>query len=602
MSGKQQKLATWFARLAPLGAVLIYLALTLPQLHLPGLHYDEAKEAGVNAMEMLLRQNVHAFRSAGVQLGDLFLPLMVQDYIGALNVFLALPLLSIFGVTVTGLRLLSIGYGLITILLTWRLGNELSRLAGGAKPLAGGIAALLLALSPSFVFWSRQGIFVTNSVVTLAVALVLVALRWWQTGRVRYLCLLAVLAGLGLWTKLLFVWVLGALAVTAVFIWLISRWYTFPVQSKPSDRSSENQETRWWQWFVALGLFFLALSPLILFNLQTAGTLTSIFSNLGESYYGVENRNFLNNLTIRVRQLGTLLKGDHFWYLGGSFANQLAQWLAVLLLVSALLLTWWMRYRRALMVLLIVLLFNTLLVLQSNFTVSDLFVTHYAILQPFLLTAVALSADTILSVVARRRRLADKEGTETKTTQPDDREQQVAGDAHRIPPGAAQRLWSFVGFLVVASLLAWSFADIITDLRYHQALAQTGGHATHSDATNRLGAWLDENAVAQPLALDWGFDAPVRYLTENRVRPLELFSYERLDTPDAGFAARLAPFLEDSDRRYLFHTAEDTIFLERREALEQLASERGLRLMEEVIFRERSGRPIYIVGQLTQVE
>ena len=102
----------------------------LAQLHLPGLHYDEAKEAGLNAMEMLQRQDVHAFRSSGLQIGTLFLPLMVQDYIGALNVYLALPLLAIFGVTVPALRLLGVLCGLATMLLVWALGNELSSSRG----------------------------------------------------------------------------------------------------------------------------------------------------------------------------------------------------------------------------------------------------------------------------------------------------------------------------------------------------------------------------------------------------------------------------------------------------------------------------------------
>ena len=59
------------------------------QLQLPGLHYDEAKEAGLNAMELITGQPVTAFRGTTVQVGPLRLPLMVQDYIGALNVVLA---------------------------------------------------------------------------------------------------------------------------------------------------------------------------------------------------------------------------------------------------------------------------------------------------------------------------------------------------------------------------------------------------------------------------------------------------------------------------------------------------------------------------------
>ena len=37
------------------------------------------------------------------------------------------------------------------------------------------------------------------------------------------------------------------------------------------------------------GLALVWLIPLILFNLRTSGTLDSIFGNLGESYYGVNN-------------------------------------------------------------------------------------------------------------------------------------------------------------------------------------------------------------------------------------------------------------------------------------------------------------------------
>ena len=231
-------------RMALLLAVLLYLALTLAQLSLPGLHYDEAKEAGLNAMEMLQRQDVHAFRSAGLQIGPVFLPLMVQDYIGALNVYLALPLLALFGVTVPALRLVGVLCGIGTIAMAWALGNDLSDVArqapgatksevGGAERDAlireqapgwtGAIAALLLAASPAFVFWSRQGIFVTNVVVTLAVATVWAGLRWLRTGRTRTFYLMAVLAGLGLWAKLLFVWVLGAMAGVALVGWLLSR-------------------------------------------------------------------------------------------------------------------------------------------------------------------------------------------------------------------------------------------------------------------------------------------------------------------------------------------------------------------------------------------
>lgn len=646
----------------PVGAVLIYLALALHQLALPGLHYDEAKEAGVNAMEILLRQDVHAFRSAGLQAGTLFLPIMVQDYIGALNVYLALPWLALVGTRPEALRLLAVACGLVTLVLTWRLGTDLvpeepgearrhrretGPQAPGATrpvPVAGAVAALLLALSPSFVFWSRQGVFVTNVATTLAVATVWAGFRYWQEqqkGRMqpRFLYLFALLAGLGLWTKLLFVWILGAMAVTLAVAWLMTgprstvRPQTkvahlttekLPARS-PDERTGLNiKPSTARHGIIAILLFLLGIAPLVLFNQQTGGTLKSILANLGSSYYGVNNAAFLSNLVTRLAQLATLLKGDHFWYLGGIFANVLSPWIGGGMVLAALLATWvapqtqWqarLRWRRRLM---LALLFVALLVVQSSFTVSDLFITHYAIIQPFVLLLVGLAAECLLrawmvlrqgrsSQTAESRRASDRAGGQSASNH--------AGTTWF--PGRLLALNRGASLLLAAgviALLAWVAADLRSDLRYHAALASSGGQATHSDAVYRLSDWLDQAArstesqsagpgtATQPLALDWGIEAPVRYLTANRVRPVEIFGYDQLDAPDAAFEERLAPFLAaaatEPDRRYLVHVPEDTIFRGRRDALEVLAGQQGLKVVEEAAFNERSGRPVLLVLRL----
>ena len=84
----------------------MFVAAGAYQLQLPGLHYDEAKEAGVNAMQLLTGQPVTAFRDATVGIGPWRIPLMVQDYIGNLNVLLAVPFLAIGGVNTVALRAL----------------------------------------------------------------------------------------------------------------------------------------------------------------------------------------------------------------------------------------------------------------------------------------------------------------------------------------------------------------------------------------------------------------------------------------------------------------------------------------------------------------
>ncbi|MER2598191.1 MAG: hypothetical protein ABTQ73_01575 [Caldilineales bacterium] len=533
-------------------AILLYLALALPQLGAPGLHYDEAKEAGVNAMQLLQGQPVQVFRDSGVRIGSVLLPLMVQDYIGALNVYLALPLLALFGVTVPALRLLGLLAGLATLLLTRQLGCDLGRRLRGSSDAgwSGEIAALFLAVSPTFVFWSRQGIFVTNVTATLAVAAVLLALRWQRSRSLRLLLLLAAVAGLGLWSKLLFLWVLGALSGAAALAWLLR------------ERSARGLRgpVRGWHLAAALLVFAVALSPLLLFNLQSAGTLRSVLGNAGQSYYGVQNSAFTINFLTRLAQLGTLLRGDHLWYLGESTANRWSPLLAAGMLVTALL------FGAALPAVRRVLwpaaLFVLLLVVQSSFTVSDLFITHFAVMQPFVLLLAALAADSLLWRGAR----------------------------------AALPRWRTVLVLpVLLALLLWIGADARNSVRYHRVLARSGGLASHSDAIERLAGWLDQRAVQQPLMLDWGIEAQVRYLTLNRVQPLEIFGYARLDAPDADFAERAAQFIRDTSRLYVVRMPEQAVFQGRSDALQQLAAEYAMKLVIRDAIYDRSGTVMYVL-------
>ncbi|MBI5713849.1 MAG: glycosyltransferase family 39 protein, partial [Chloroflexi bacterium] len=134
----------------------LYFFLALPQLDLPGLHNDEAAEAGLQAMQILNGQSISAFRDAGLNIGGRIFPLMVQDYIGALNVYLALPFFAAIGSTVIALRLYTVIVGAITIVLTFGFMRE------AFNSRAAFIASLLLASTPSFIFWQRQGVFVAS--------------------------------------------------------------------------------------------------------------------------------------------------------------------------------------------------------------------------------------------------------------------------------------------------------------------------------------------------------------------------------------------------------------------------------------------------------
>jgi Dolichyl-phosphate-mannose-protein mannosyltransferase len=594
-------------------ALGIFLALGAYQLSLPGLHYDEAREAGLNAMQLIVGQPVTAFRGAVVQVGSWQLPLMVQDYIGALNVYLALPFLSLGGVNVVALRWLSLLTGLLTLLLVWRVADRL----GG--PIAAVVTVVLLAVSPTFVFWSRQGIFVTNLTALLFMAGLLSGLRWWSDRRPRDLWLTAFLLGLGVYAKLLFVWAIGALAVVALVGRQLTGWDRRALAAAGQDDGtslSELQKTASWDgvrtspgsWIVALVCFLVPLLPLILFNLRTGGTLASVFGNLGKSYYGVNNAAYFPNLLFRLQQLLTLLRGDQFWYLGELFANRWAPWLAGGLIAAASVqsVLLWRRGSRprdqearrggasggwpnAFLLPLALLL---LVVAQSAFTVSDLFVTHYALIYPLIPLTGGLAVAALVRGHPRRDqrpwtyRRAWAEG--------------VSGNraVSRFLPALVVAAIAYASVVAVAW---WAAADLGTTIQYHRVLSVSGGYSAHSDALYGLAATLDQEGFASPLALDWGLAAPVQFLTAGRVNPVEVFGYDRMDAPDAGFTTRMSSFLGDPNNLYLAHMPDVTVFRGRVDALKALAAERGLKLEEAGRFAERSGRSLYVLYRATLV-
>lgn len=559
-----------------LAALLVFLVLASHQLGLPGLHYDEAKEAGVNAMELLTGAPVTAFRNASLHLFGRSLPLMVQDYIGALNVYLALPILGLTGIGVPNLRLLALLTAMAALLLLERAVSEWMALtfptaASPSHPfrtplsLAGLLSVTLLAASPSFVFWSRQGIFVTNLTQPLSFWCIWQGLRWLRSGRDRALVLASLAAGLALYAKLLAIWLIGPFFLCLAVWWLWRRRRSLH-EISPDTLSLPALSPA--LSFIAGIAFLLPLLPFLLFNWQTGGTFSSIGSNLSQSYYGVNNANVLSNLPVRLGQLWQSLAGGQFWYLGGLRENPLAPWLAVLSLLLALTLAGSDRSRRAVLWPMALL---ALSIVASLFTVSDLFITHYALLQPMAVAIVGIS----LAVLWRRRRARTGQGS--------------------------RLIWlpkRYARWLSTAILVVWFALDLSATLGYHAALSRSGGLADHSDASYHLAYYLRYNGLGAPIALDWGMDAPVRYLSEGTVTPIEIFGYQSIDQPDDGFALRLGQFLENPDNVYLLHAPAYTVFVGRREALTDQAHIRGRTAQLEASFAQRDGTTIYEIWRI----
>ncbi len=556
------------------GIFIIYVSLSFYQLNLPGLHYDEAFEA-VPALQLLQGQPVAAFRNSGLALNGQIFPFMTQDYIGAINTYIVLPFIAVFGPTPLALRVMSILMGAVTLGLTYLLAVQLSGSRG-----AGLAAALLLSVDPTFIFWNRQGIFVTAVTAPIGLAATLCWLRRLQGGSRGWTAAGAFFFGLGVYAKLLFLWLIAAL-IGAILLIKLPDWLKHRSYPGVGDRLSGNLGI---EILVALLAFSGGCWPLLAYNFQTGGTFLNIFQNAATSYYGVNNLAFGPNLLQRIGQFVTLLSSSHLWYLGSVISNSLpvlAFGLSLIVVIgigfkpappSEDNLTSYSPVQQALFPFLVI----GLVIVASIGTVSALWITHFAILMPWPSLALAVGGAFIRSQVASRA-------------------WQVTGVTSPIPYPPSRFPFPISRFIFAAGLGLLVVTNLAVVIRYHLALAESGGLSAHSTAIYDMSDWLAQHAHGPVIAMDWGLAAPVTYLTGGQVTPTEVFGY--VWNPDTELTTRLNKFIVQPEALYLWRAPDEIIF-DRSPEFKILYRPRGLEETIEAAFYERSGRPILGITRL----
>ena len=528
----------------------LFFILASYNIELPGLYYDEALDV-VPTMQLVTGQHVEEHRSIEI-LGHR-LPIMVSEYVGPVSTYLTLPFFLLFGVSVSSLRLTTIVFAVGTIVFAFYfLKPFFSRQVAF-------LAALLLAVNPAFIMWSRQGNHVSSLMSFMATGSLYCFYRWYKKRKDFYLYVGSFLLGLGLCQKIIFLWFIMALGL-AVFT------QTSNLKGMVSFRTWIRDRTRKVIGFgiKRLGLSLLAfcvgLSMMLWYNLTTPGTIRMILSNLVVTSKGTNNLAFLTNFLKRVEDFRRVLSGDLFSYTGGSYANKFYVPLFMVaflfcLVVSLLPINNINKKKRRFVLVLFITLF-----IFSCFTIGGLSPYHLLILLPLPQAIISLfvcDAGVLLRGVVSSDRI--------------------------------RRILTIVPLTVALVIV---ILDLGVVKSYHGAMNETGGVGMFSDAIYDLADYLEDSDITTPLAVDWGFRKNIQFLTKGAVNPVEIFQYS--SEPDEEFSREVFKRLNDPNNLYLFHSAQFAAF-RRYEAFETVVRQTNKAIQLERTFYQRDGTPVYYV-------
>ncbi|MEJ5310452.1 MAG: glycosyltransferase family 39 protein [Anaerolineae bacterium] len=117
-----------------------------------------------------------------------------NDYRRPATIYTAMPFLAVFGLTIYGIRAVAAFWGWMTVLFTYRLARDLFGRRVGVG------AALLLALSPWHIAFSRLGVEVSGPLLFTLVVGLDCGWRWRRSRRPAWLIAAAVAFGLSFYT------------------------------------------------------------------------------------------------------------------------------------------------------------------------------------------------------------------------------------------------------------------------------------------------------------------------------------------------------------------------------------------------------------------
>ena len=485
-------------------------------------------------------------------IGDHSMHIMTMPYLGGLKTLAFVPVVDLFGVNPTSVRLLAIAVAALALLATFAFTRRLFRDQWIAT-----IAVVLLAVDPSFFFFSREDWGPTNFMLLTKAVAGWQLLRWWDTDSRWSLALGSFAAGLGLWDKGNFGWILAAGGLAL----LVVAGRTLLARLTARDG------------LVAAGAFAAGALPLIVYNLRSGFGTVDAVRDLGQNVLGLPSYPFdeptpgaglASEVLARFETLSHVLDGSSVSRLLGSPIPSHFEVLPVIFALGAIvacgLLFTSNRGSREARAGVFLVLFALGVIAAATATDSGYHAHHLLLVYPLPHMVLALAI-----VLAARY---------------------VAGRLH----GRRN------AFAVAAVLLAAVPAVLagITTAGVMSVLDETDGlglwSARISDLERSLGRDRQQSEV---VTVDWGLGPPLYGLSQGKLKVTEL-SYALQDRQKDPQSVLSRP-LRNPGARYVLHSEDTTVYSQARQRFFRAIRRTGTRMRMLRAFRGEQGRVVYEV-------
>lgn len=541
-------------------AIAVFCIAACVQLDLPGLQYDECL-AAAPAVNFVFSTEVAEPMQIGPSVIHIFrrpLPIMVMSYIGPVKTLAHVPFIAALGASPTTVRLMPVSVVALCLLLTW----SVCRLVWGRRVAV--LAAALVALDPSWVFYLTRDVGPAALAVLFKLLAVAAGIGWWRRGRSTrgrlWLAAAALALGLGVSHKVDFLWIVAGLLLPVLLLAARSAVRRLDLGSG----------------LLATGAFLVGAAPIVAFNVVTGGhTFTPFLAKLvhGEGTGGAADA--LAALGVRLQQLPHLPSGTivERLFVGSSACelDQLETWIRLVPTGAIILGLAWLAIRSC----------HTG---RSSRLEAGLLIHIAVVLAASCFSPTALNAHHLLTLYPAGHIV-------------------LAIALARLLKPASTAPARLLGALVVTAVLLANSTSVV---QIHRGLNATGGVGYWSNAITDLAEDLAARAAivsaddgeAAPVppvyVMDWGFTNSLIVLTAGNV-PLEPVYRQLWRHPPS--RALIAPYVAEG-ASYLFHVSDLTLYDELPALFAAVAESRGLELAVEARYFQRNGREVYRLVRL----